>query len=66
MKPLLLALAPRRAAELAVGIAKAADGKVAALSDDFLVQSEAAGRPLNMLRAEHRREHLREIERTVC
>jgi len=65
MKPLLLALAPRRAAELAVGIAKAADGKVAALSDDFLVRNEAAGRPLNMLRAEHRREHLQEIEQIV-
>ncbi len=64
MKPLLIALAPRRAAELAVAIANAADGKVAALSDDFLVRNEAAGRPLNLLRAEHRRQHLQESSRS--
>jgi uncharacterized damage-inducible protein DinB len=61
-KPLFLALAPRRAADLAVTTAEAVDGKVAALSDDFLARNEAAGSPLNTLRAEHRREHLREIE----
>jgi uncharacterized damage-inducible protein DinB len=61
-KPFLLAVPPRRAAELAVAIAEAVDGKVAALSDDFLARNEAAGSPLLMTRAEHRREHLREIE----
>ncbi len=61
-KPLLLALAPRHAANLAVAIAETVDGKVAALPDDLLARNAAAGSPLNLLRAEHRAEHLREIE----
>jgi len=61
-KPLLLALAPRLAADLAVTIAEAVDGKVAALPDDLVARNAAAGSPLNLLRAEHRAEHLREIE----
>src|SRR5436190_23288944 len=61
-KPLLLALAPRQAADLAVAIAEEVDRKVAALADDVLAQNAAAGRPLNPDRAEHRGEHLREIE----
>jgi len=63
-KPFLLALAPRRAAELAVGIADTVDGKVAALPDDLVARNAAAGSPLNLLRAEHRAEHLGEIEHT--
>ena len=61
-KPLLLALAPRQAAELAVAIAETVDGKVATLPDDLVARNAAAGSPLNLLRAEHRAEHLREIE----
>jgi uncharacterized damage-inducible protein DinB len=61
-KPHFLALPPRRAAELAVAIAEAVDAKVAALPDDFLARNEAAGQPLLMTRAEHRREHLGQIE----
>jgi len=61
-KPLLLALAPRQAANLAVAIAETVDGKVAALPDDLVARNAAAGSPLNLLRAEHRAEHLREIE----
>jgi hypothetical protein len=61
-KPLCLALAPRRAAELAVAIAEAADRKVAALSEQFVSANAAAGNPVNLRRAEHRREHLGEIE----
>jgi hypothetical protein len=61
-KPFLLALAPRQAAELAVTIAEVVDGKVAALPDDLVARNAAAGSPLNLLRAEHRAEHLREIE----
>jgi hypothetical protein len=61
-KPLLLALAPRQAADLAVTIAEAVDGKVAALPDDLVARNAAAGSPLNLLRAAHRAEHLREIE----
>ena len=54
-KPLTLALPPRLAAELAVAIAEA-------LPEEFLARNAAAGSPLNLLRAEHRREHLDEIE----
>ena len=50
-----LALPPRLAAELAVAIAEA-------LPEEFLARNAAAGSPLNLLRAEHRREHLDEIE----
>jgi len=62
-KPMFLALPPRQAAELAVSIARAADRTVEALSDEMLARNAAAGRPLNVVRAEHRREHLDEIER---
>jgi hypothetical protein len=64
-KPLLLAVPPRRAAELALAIAEAVDRKIEALADEFVAKNVAAGRPLNLLRAEHRREHLDEIERAV-
>ena len=64
-KPLLLALPPRRAAELAVAIAEAVDREVAGLPDELVARNAAAGNPVNLLRAEHRREHLDEIERTL-
>jgi hypothetical protein len=62
-KPLLLALPPRKAAEVAVAIAEAVDRKVAALPDDLITRNVAAGSPLNLVRAEHRKEHLDEVER---
>ena len=62
-KPLCLALAPRAAARLAVEAATAADQRAAAASDALLTTNAAAGSPLSMRRAEHRREHLDEIER---
>jgi hypothetical protein len=65
-KAFLLAVAPRRAAELAVAIAAAADGAVAALPDEYVDRNAALGSPLNLLRAEHRREHLDEIERALA
>src|SRR5713101_3705373 len=57
-KPFLLALPPRKAAEMAVAIAEAVDRKVASLSDDLITRNVAAGTPLNLTRAEHRGEHL--------
>ncbi len=62
-KPMLLAVPPRRAAEVVVAIAEAADRAVEALPDAFVAANAAAGSPVNLLRAEHRREHLHEIER---
>lgn len=62
-KPMFLALPPRQAAELAVSIARATDRTVETLPDEMLARNVAAGRPLNVVRAEHRREHLDDLER---
>jgi hypothetical protein len=61
-KPLALALAPRVAARVAVDAAVAADTRVAGLSDDLLAANERTGRFINPLRADHRQEHLDDIE----
>jgi Mycothiol maleylpyruvate isomerase N-terminal domain len=61
-KPMQLALPPRRAATLAVETARASDQAVATLSDELLAKNAAAGSPINVVRAGHRREHLDEIE----
>jgi len=61
-KPLFLAMPPRRAAEVAVAIAEAVDRTIEALPDEFVTRNAAAGTPVSLLRAEHRREHLDEIE----
>jgi hypothetical protein len=64
-KPLLLALAPRRAAEVTLAIAEATDARVAALSDAFVARNAEAGGPLNLHRSQHRLEHLDEIDRAL-
>jgi hypothetical protein len=64
-KPLLLALDPRRAAELTLRIAETADRMVADLSDEHLAANDKAGSPINVRRAEHRREHIEEIEASL-
>ena len=64
-KPLCLALPPRAAAHLALQLAEEADGKVAALSDAMLAKIRAAGSPFNLSRANHRKEHLDDIERAL-
>lgn len=65
-KPLCLALPPRLAARLAIDAAVAADDRVAGLTDAQLAANAAAGTPISPLRAEHRREHLDEIEHTLA
>lgn len=62
-KPLGLALPPRTAAHLALQLAEETDRRVAALSDDLLAQIMALGQPFNLSRANHRKEHLDDIER---
>jgi hypothetical protein len=65
-KPLCLALSPRAAADLALRFAEESDAKVAALSDATLAKIAAVGgAPFNLSRADHRREHLDDIERAV-
>lgn len=61
-KPFLLAMPPRQLAALAVDVAEAVDRKVAAVPDEIVTRNAAAGSPLNLKRAEHRKEHLDEIE----
>jgi hypothetical protein len=61
-KPMFLALPPREAAELAIRIARAVDRTVEALPDEMLARNAAAGGPLNVVRAAHRRQHLDELE----
>src|SRR5262245_41918973 len=62
VKPFLLALPPRQGAELAVAIADRVDRAVAELPEELRAANSRAGSPLNLMRAEHRREHLDEIE----
>ena len=59
---MFLAMPPRRAAELAVSIARATDAKVAGLRDELVEKNKAAGTPVSLDRAAHRKEHLDEME----
>ena len=61
-KPMILALPPRVAAQVAVDAAAAVYARVAGLSDELLVENERTGLYINPLRADHRLEHLDEIE----
>lgn len=61
-KPMFLAMPPRRAAELTLSIARATDAKIAGLRDDLIEKNKAAGTPVSLDRAEHRKEHLDEME----
>ena len=65
-KPTQLALPPRLAATLAIETARTTDHAVAALSDELLVRNAAGGGRINLLRAEHRREHLDEIQQVLA
>jgi len=62
---LCLALPPGTARELALRIADEADARVRGLNDEMLQSVLAAGMPFNLSRAEHRREHLDDIERAL-
>jgi len=63
-RPLIHAIAPRALAELAVRIAEETDELVASLSDAILAGLDETS-PLNPVRANHRGEHLDEIEAAV-
>jgi hypothetical protein len=64
-KPLILALEPRVAARVTVEAAEAADRAVAGLSDELYERNEALGLLINPDRADHRLEHLDEIEQIL-
>ncbi len=60
-RPLIQAIAPREAAQLALRIAEQTDARVAELPLDRLFPRDP-GSPIYAVRADHRREHLDEIE----
>ena len=64
-KPFFLALPPRQGTDVALAIVEAVDRKIETLTDDVVTRIAAAGNPVNLHRAEHRREHLDEIEATL-
>jgi uncharacterized damage-inducible protein DinB len=63
-RPLIHAIPPRAAAELALRIAEETDALIASLPSDLVARAWPAdpSSPLNPLRASHRGEHLDEIE----
>ena len=63
-RPLIHAIAPRALAVLAVNIAAETDELVASLPDELLAGLDETS-PLNPVRANHRGEHLGEIEAAV-
>jgi hypothetical protein len=60
-RPLIHAITPRALAELAVSIAEETDQLVASLADELLAGLGETS-PLNPVRANHRGEHLDEVE----
>jgi hypothetical protein len=64
-KPIISALEPRAAARVAIEAAEAADGAVAAMADELLEKNETSGLYINTDRADHRGEHLDEIEKVL-
>jgi hypothetical protein len=53
------------AARLTLDIAEEVDRRLAALSDERIAANRAAGEPLFLARAHHRKTHLDEIERVL-
>jgi len=64
VRPFLHAIAPREAARIALRTAEETDRRVAALPADKVYPNDKASL-LNAVRAEHRREHLDELEEAL-
>ncbi|MGA2762533.1 MAG: maleylpyruvate isomerase N-terminal domain-containing protein [Spirochaetia bacterium] len=64
MQPFLLAVPPRKAAELALEAAQAIDREIDALDPEMLARVEANGQP-KLDRAGHRAHHLEQIEKAI-
>ena len=65
VKPLISALEPRVAARVTIEAAEAADLAVAGLSDELFARNESLGGVVNPDRADHRLEHVDEIEQVL-
>ncbi|MDP9341019.1 MAG: maleylpyruvate isomerase N-terminal domain-containing protein [Actinomycetota bacterium] len=64
-RPLIDAIAPRDAAQLAVRLAEETDQRVAAIDPDRMWPNDPTS-PINPLRAAHRGEHLDDIETALA
>lgn len=64
-RPLIHAIPPRQAAEVAFRIAEETDEFVASLSPELVAKIDDTC-PLNLVRAQHRSEHLDEIEAALA
>jgi hypothetical protein len=64
-RPLIHAILPRQAAEVAVRIAEETDELIASLSPELVAKIDDNS-PLNLVRADHRGEHLDEIEAALA
>ncbi|MGH2672161.1 MAG: hypothetical protein ACRDHC_04195 [Actinomycetota bacterium] len=62
-KPIFLAIPPSIAARVVLEAAEAADRAVAGMSDELLAKNDETGLIINPARAEHRAEHLDDLER---
>ena len=64
-RPLIHAIPPRQAAEVALRIAEETDELIASLSPELVAKIDDNS-PLNLVRAHHRGEHLDEIEAALA
>src|SRR3979411_3418370 len=64
-RPLIHAIPPRQAAEVALRMAEETDELIASLSPELVAKIDANS-PLNPVRAHHRGEHLDEIEAALA
>ena len=62
MRPLLLAIPPRQAAQMALEAATAIDREIEGLRPDSTAEIESQALPFRLDRAKHRLEHLDQIE----
>ncbi len=65
MKPLLLAIPPRRVAEMVMEAAVAVDKEIEELSPDLIAQIEAQATNFRLNRGHHRSAHIHDIEMGV-
>lgn len=64
-RPLCLAIPPRQAATLAVALADEVDTVIADLTPEMVETIQVNGTTVKLRRADHRRAHLREIEKVL-
>ena len=65
MKPLLLAIPPRKIAEMAMEAATAVDREIEGLNPDLIAQIEAQGTNFRLNRGLHRKAHMDQIETAI-